>query len=178
MENNIDLEEILAHTDSEILKQWVLEYAREHSSFEQLLRENFSPENIQKETAKNYPKLIRAAFHSNPIPMDDRFRRHEYYDFDAESVRADLEKILEDVSYFLQNNNVSMAIQICKDLIEIIPGEWADDFDRDGDVQVMYDAAIDHLEKILESNLLSKRRKRIYMNGIDKKVIMRKSMNI
>lgn len=161
MENKIDLREILAHSDSEILKQWVLEYAREHSSFEQLLRENFSPENIQKETAKNYPELISADFHINPIPMSNRFKKEGYYDFDAESVRADLEKILDDVSYFLKGNNISMVIQICKDLIENIPEEWADDFDRDGDVQVMYDAAIDHLEKILESNLLSKHKKKI-----------------
>lgn len=37
--------------------------------------------------------------------------------------------------------------------------EWADEFDRDDDVQV-YDTAIDNLEKILESNLLSTEQKK------------------
>lgn len=103
--------------------------------------------------------IIQAAFLNNPYNSHSRYGDWDEYGFDAESVRADLEKLLEEAEYFLKNNNTKVAVEICKNIIEIVPEEWEDQFDYEGDVQVMYDTAIDKLELMLKDALLSENEK-------------------
>lgn len=67
--------------------------------------------------------------------------------------------LLDKVAWFIQSENFDEAILICQAMIEIIPDEWEDQFDRDGDVQVMYDGAIDRLQEMLDHNVLTKTQK-------------------
>lgn len=154
-----DLKEILAKTDFDSLVQWIFDYSQMNAGFEILLRARFDPEKIRVETAKDYPTIIRAAFHNNPLKSYGRYRRWDEYGFDAENVRADLEVVLEDADYFLKNNNTRVAVEICKSMVEIIPEEWEEALDHEGDVQVMYDGAIDKLEIMLSNKLLPENEK-------------------
>lgn len=149
-----DLKEIVSKTDSMILKSWILEYAEEHPSFAQTLIEKFNPVSLKKDKIKDYPFLIKAAFDNNPYSSGSRYNDWVDFGYDAENVRADLEAVLNDVDYFLKFGNTKIAVQICKDMIELIPEEWEEQFDYDGDVQVMYDEAIDKLEEMLQKDLL------------------------
>lgn len=151
-----NLREILRRTDNGLLVQWLLDYSKKNPGFEKLLRERFDPKKIQKEFARDYPKIIRSAFHKSSLKSYSRYNQWDDYGFDAVAVRAELEKVLDDADYFLKNNNLKMVVEICKNMIEIIPEEWDEQFDYDGDVQVMYDDAIDKLELILKERLLSK----------------------
>ncbi|MFA7691074.1 MAG: hypothetical protein WCY18_08325 [Methanofastidiosum sp.] len=149
-----DLKEIVSKTDSKMLKSWILEYAEEHPSFAQTLIEKFNPVSLKKDKIKDYPFLIKAAFDNNPYSSGSRYNDWVDFGYDAENVRADLEAVLNDVDYFLKFGNTKIAVQICKDMIELIPEEWEEQFDYDGDVQVMYDEAIDKLEEMLQKDLL------------------------
>ncbi|MFA5655607.1 MAG: hypothetical protein WDA37_02560, partial [Dysgonamonadaceae bacterium] len=144
---NISLEEIIKNTDSKILKRWILQYAKNHASFEESFRQNFSPQQISEEQMKDYAAAIYAAFRTNPFQTGNRYGDWSDYGFDADGVRADLEKLLDEADYYLKYNNTKIPVQICKSMIEIIPEEWEDQFDYEGDVQVMYDGAIDRLEE-------------------------------
>ncbi|MFA5619322.1 MAG: hypothetical protein WDA08_03355 [Weeksellaceae bacterium] len=149
-----NLKEIIGKTDSEILKKWLLEYANSNPTFAQLIKEQFNPAKLKEDKIKDYPSLIRAAFINNPYSSGNRYDRWDDDGFDAEDVRADLEEILKDIDYFLKFGNTKIAVQICKDMIEIIPEVWDEQFYYDGDVQVMYDEAIDKLEEMLQNDLL------------------------
>ncbi len=157
--SKISLKEIIENTDADALKSWILEYAENNDGFEQLLREKFSPELVGEDDVKDYPFLIRQAFSSNSLRVNDWHRGYNEYGFDAYAVRYNLEEILSDADYFLRNGNTKVAAQICKNMIEIIPEEWEDQFDHDGDVQVMYDEAIDKLEMMLKEQLLPENEK-------------------
>lgn len=150
----IDLKEIVSKTDSKILKNWILEYAEEHPSFAQTLIEIFNPVDLKEDKMKDYPSLIKATFYNNPYSTGNRYNNWEDFGFDPEAVRAELEDILEDVDYYLKFSNTKIAVNICKNMIEIIPEQWNEQFDYDGDVQVMYDEAIDKLEEMLQKNIL------------------------
>lgn len=157
--NNKDLEEMLLRAEKRSLVEWLVEYSKDNSDFEQLLREKFAPQNVKVDSAKDYSMIIQAAFLNNPYNSHSRYGDWDEYGFDAESVRADLEKLLEEAEYFLKNNNTKVAVEICKNIIEIVPEEWEDQFDYEGDVQVMYDTAIDKLELMLKDALLSENEK-------------------
>ena len=156
---NISLEEIIKNTDSKILKRWILQYAKNHASFEESFRQNFSPQQISEEQMKDYAAAIYAAFRTNPFQTGNRYGDWDVYGFDADGVRADLEKLLDEADYYLKYNNTKIPVQICKNMIEIIPEEWEDQFDYEGDVQVMYDGAIDRLEEMLKANIFSSEEK-------------------
>ena len=49
--------------------------------------------------------------------------------------------------------DVEEAIRISQCLIDTIPDYWDENFDYDGDVQVVYDSAIDLLEELLKDGL-------------------------
>ena len=158
--SDLRLKEIIGKTDSKILKDWLLVYATANPSFAQLIKEKFSPSTIKEDKIKDYPLLIKAAFDNNPYSSGDRYNNWGDFGFDAEDVRAELENILEDVDYFLKFANTKIAVQICKDMIELIPEEWDEQFDYEGDVQVMYDEAIDKLEEMLQKDLLPSEEKK------------------
>lgn len=153
------LKEIIAKTDSEILKKWILDYADKNPQFALLIEEKFNPVNLKGSDVKNYPLLIRAAFLNNPYQSGNHYYDWADDGFDAYEVRDDLEEILSDADYFLEHGNRQIAVQICKEMIEIIPEEWEEQFDHEGDVQVMYDEAIDKLEMMLKEQLLSENEK-------------------
>ncbi|QRX64163.1 hypothetical protein JS578_02570 [Dysgonomonadaceae bacterium zrk40] len=60
-----------------------------------------------------------------------------------------LEPLLEKARYYLRHDNREEAIHIAQNLIDTIPDYWDENFDYEGDVQVIYDEAIDLLEDIL-----------------------------
>lgn len=155
----ISLTEIMNNTDPDILRSWIVKLANNDPSFEQMLRKEFSPDAISEAQLKDYPAIIRAAFYNNSISTGSRYKPWEDYGFDADGVRADLEGLLNESDYFLEFKNTKAAITICRSMIEIIPEEWEEQFDYDGDVQVMYDGAIDRLEEILKSNILTMQEK-------------------
>lgn len=155
----LSLKEIIERTDSEAFKSWLLEYAKLDIQFEQALRDKFSPERMSGDKIKDYPLLIRKAFSSNYLRTGNRYREWEDYGFDAYLVSVDLKEILKDFDYFINNENLEVAVQICKNMIEIIPEEWDEQFDYDGDVQVIYDEAIEKLEVLLDTQLLSNEEK-------------------
>lgn len=154
----ISLKKIVSKTDSDLLKKWIIEYGKEHPTFERSIRKRFNPEEIQPNQIKD-SELIRGAFFDHPFQTNDRYSDWGYYGFDAIGVRDDLEELLKKIDYFIKYGNLKTAIQICKNMIEIIPEEWDGNFDYEGDVQVMYDGAIDRLQDILETDKLSANRK-------------------
>lgn len=157
--NNKELQELLEIIDTNLLKKWILDYAKENPDFGKKMIEALNPKSIKKTALKDYPKLIQSAFDNHPLKFGNRYRGYDYEGFEAEDVRADLEKVLSDVDFFLNHGNIKAAVHICKCIIEIIPDEWDEQFDYDGDVQVMYDAAIDKLELMLKDALLSENEK-------------------
>lgn len=157
--NKKDLEEMLLRTDKSSLIQWLVDYTKDNPDFEQLLQNRFNPKNIKVESAKDYPAIIRAAFSNNPYKSRSRYSSWDEYGFEAEGVRADLENVLEEAEYFLRNKNTKVSVEICKNIIEIVPEEWDEQFDYDGDVQVIYDEAIDKLEMMLKDALLPENEK-------------------
>ena len=159
-----NLKDIVEKTDCDALKNWLINYATNQSELKALLLEKFSPKQLKVENTKDYPTLIRVAFLNNPLQSSSHYRKYHHDGFCAEGVRADLEEILEDISYFLNYGNIKIAVQICKDIIEIIPEEWEEQYDYEGDVQVIYDSAIDELEKILQEGYLSDQEKQELFN--------------
>ncbi|MBK5196299.1 MAG: hypothetical protein JJE08_09800 [Proteiniphilum sp.] len=66
-----------------------------------------------------------------------------------------LEPLLEKARYYLRHDNREEAIRIAQTLIDTIPDYWDENFDYEGDVQVIYDEAIDLLEEMLNDKLSS-----------------------
>lgn len=153
------LKELLAIVDNDNLKQWILNYSQTNADFAKELMDSLNPKTAESTEFKNYPELIRSIFYNHPVKLGNRYRGYDYDGFEAEDVRADLEEVLNDVGYFLAHQNIKAAVHICKCMIEIIPEEWDPQFDYDGDVQVMYDEAINYLENMLEENLLTSEEK-------------------
>ncbi len=156
---NSDLEEFLSIVDTGMLKQWILNYAKSNPDFVKRMIEGLNPKSIKETALKDYPKLIQSAFDNHPLKFGNRYRGYDYEGFEAEAVRADLEKVLSDADFFLNHGNIKATVHICKCMIEIIPDEWDEQFDYEGDVQVMYDEAIDKLELMLKDALLSENEK-------------------
>jgi hypothetical protein len=153
-------EEILKYCNNVELQQFIIDYAAKNPEFEKAFMARFNPEKISSGSEENYVSDIESAFHNNMNRVGDRYNRWDNFGFDACAVAEDLKPLLEKADYYLQNNNVGEAILICRALIETIPDEWKDEGeDEDGDVQVVYDASIDKLEKILAENRLSKTQK-------------------
>lgn len=154
------MKEILNHCNNADLQQFLIDYAAKNTGFEKALMAKFSPEKISSGSKENYISDIESAFRKNMNRAGDRYNGWDDFGFNAYAVAEDLKPLLEKADYYLQNNNVGEAILVCMALIEIIPDEWNDEGeDEDGDVQVVYDTAIDKLQQILAENRLSKTQK-------------------
>lgn len=156
MESNDLLKDILAHTATSKLKQFISEYANDHADFRNVFLEKFSPkpkpkpDSKHKQPEEDYPRIIKKAFDEGESRSHGKYR-NDYYDigFDAEAVSNKLEPLLEKARYYLRHDNREEAICIAQNLIDTIPDYWDENFDYEGDVQVIYDEAIDLLEDIL-----------------------------
>lgn len=150
----ITIEEIVKQLSLADLQHFIIKHAAKHPEFEKAFIDVFNP----KKPAANkeeYIAQIKDAFMASKPASRNRYRDYDDYGFDALEVRNDLEPLLEKADYYIQHANYDEAIFICKSLIETIPTQWEADFDYDGDVQVMYDQAIDKLQLLLEHNMLS-----------------------
>jgi hypothetical protein len=161
--NNINLEEILKHIDPARLKKFIIDHAANHPEFREKFMANFSPQKVSA-AREDYAATIKKAFGSNTIKSANRYHRYDDFGFDALAVAHGLQPLLDKASYFIKHKNYDEAVLICRTLIETIPGEWESDFDYDGDVQVMYDSAIEKLEEMLEQKLLSAAQKKTLFN--------------
>lgn len=157
--DNIHAEEILKYTNTSHLHKFILDYAAKHPEFMEKFMATFSPQQISA-GKEDYAGTIMNAFGNNTLKSGSRYRQWDNYGFDAADVAEDLKPLLDKADYFIKHKNYEEAILICRTLIETIPNEWNPDFDYDGDVQVVYDAAIDKLQEMLEQNLLSATQKK------------------
>ncbi|MEJ7683840.1 MAG: hypothetical protein WKG06_39465 [Segetibacter sp.] len=150
----ITIEEIVKQLSVADLQGFIIKYAAKHPEFEKVFIGAFNP---KKPAAgkEEYIAHIKDAFMGSEPPSRNRYRDYGDYGFDAVEVAGDLEPLLEKADYYIRHANYEEAILICKSLIETIPNEWEADFDYDGDVQVIYDRAIDKLQLLLEQNTLS-----------------------
>lgn len=155
MGNNTSIEEILKYCGITDLHQFIIDYANKDREFRKALDARFNPVKVSAGDKKVYADAVRAGFNSNPLKTGNRYHQWKDYGFHAEYVREDLQLLLDKATYFIQHKNIAEAILICQALIETIPDEWDHSFDEDGDVQVMYDAAIDKLQEMLDGNVLS-----------------------
>ena len=153
--------EILKHCDATELHQFIMDYAVKNPEFAKAFTSRFDPEKKSSGSKEDYVTEIEKAFRKNMNRVGDRYNGWDDFGFDAYAVAQALGPLLEKIDYYLQNNNVGEAILICRAMIETIPDEWNDtgDGDEEGDVQVVYDTAIDKLQKLLEENRLSKTQK-------------------
>lgn len=159
----IKIEEIVKHLSLGDLQHFIIKYAAKHQEFEKVFIKAFNP---KKPAAgkEEYIADIKDAFMGSEPPSRNRYQDYGDYGFDALEVAGDLEPLLEKADYYIQHANYAEAILICKSLIETIPDEWEADFDYDGDVQVIYDQAIDKLQLLLEQNILSPAQKNELFN--------------
>lgn len=159
MNKPVSISEIIKHSDIDDLHQFIIDYANKNAESRQAFNAKFNP--LKKSTGdkKAYAAMVSAAFANNPFSSRGRYRNWADYGFEAEGVREDLQLLLDKATWFIQAENFDEAILICQAMIETIPDEWEDQFDQEGDVQVMYDGAIDRLEEMLEQNLLTKTKK-------------------
>lgn len=150
----IKIEEIVKQLSLADLQQFIIKQAAKHPQFEKEFIIAFNP---KKRAAgkEEYTTDIKDAFMGSKPPSRNRYQHYSDYGFDALEVAGDLQPLLEKADYYIQHANYDEAIVICQALIETIPDEWDSDFDYDGDVQVIYDQAIDKLQLLLEQNMLS-----------------------
>jgi hypothetical protein len=148
------IKEILKYCETTNLHQFIIDYAAKDREFKNALISRLDPKKIS-EDKEDYAAAILMAFNDNAMKGGNRYSGWEEYGFDAMDVAADLQPLLEKVDYCLLNKNYDEAVIICQALIETIPDEWEPEFDEDGDVQVVYDDAIEKLRKILENNFLT-----------------------
>ncbi|MEO6000234.1 MAG: hypothetical protein ABIN89_25580 [Chitinophagaceae bacterium] len=153
------IEEILNHLSVVDLQHFIIAYSAKNSGFEKVFIDSF---NLQKpiEEKEEYIADIQDAFMGSKSQGRNRHQDYGDYGFDAIEVAGDLEPILEKAEYYIKHGNYDEAIVICKALIETIPDEWDSDSDYDGDVQVIYDQAIDKLHLLLEQKMLSAEQKK------------------
>jgi len=161
--NNIQPEEILKHINPAELKKFIIDYGAKHPEFLEKFMAHFSPQKVSA-AKEDYEGTIMNAFGSNTLNSGNRYHDYGDFGFDALSVAEDLKPLLDKAGYFIKHKNYEEAILICTTLIETIPGEWNPDLDYDGDVQVIYDEAIDKLQEMLEQNLLSPGQKKALFN--------------
>ena len=166
MNNNDILNDILAHTDKNMLDQFIKEYAHNNEDFRDVFMDKFSPKPKSGSTRKpeeDYVKIIQKAFAANAIKTKDRYRNYyEDIGFDAEAVSENLKPLLEKARYYIRHDNEAEAICIAQNLIDTIPNYWDENFDYEGDVQVIYDEAIDLLEEMLNEKLSDKQKESIF----------------
>ena len=158
MSNNDILNDILAHTGKSELDEFIKEYARDNKAFKNVFLEKFSPKPKSKskreKPLEDYVKTIQKAFISSGINSRGRYRNNcEYFEFDAEAVGEKLEPLLEKARFYIRHDNKDEAILIAQKLIDTIPDHWDPDCDEDGDIQVIYDDAIDLLAEMLNEKL-------------------------
>lgn len=158
MINNDILNDILAHTGKSELDEFIKEYARDNKAFKNVFLEKFSPKPKSKskreKPLEDYVKTIQKAFISSGINSRGRYRNNcEYFEFDAEAVSEKLEPLLEKARFYIRHDNKDEAILIAQKLIDTIPDHWDPDYDEDGDIQVIYDDAIDLLAEMLNEKL-------------------------
>jgi len=159
--NNKKYKEILKYCDVTDLHQFIMDYASKNPEFSKAFMARFNPEKKSSGTEEDYTTAIEKAFHKNRNQVGDRYNGWDDFGFDAYAVAQALNPLLEKIDFYLQNNNIGEAILICRALIETIPDEWNDagEGDEEGEVQVIYDTAIDKLQELLEENRLSKTQK-------------------
>ncbi|HUZ57303.1 MAG TPA: hypothetical protein VMU83_00805 [Hanamia sp.] len=153
--------EILKHCDNTELHRFIIDYALKNSEFAKAFTARFNPEKKSSKSKEGYVTAIEKAFHKNMNRVGNRYNGWDDFGFDAYAVAQALNPLLEKIDFYLRNNNVGEAILICQALIETLPDEWNDvgEGDEEGDVQVVYDTAIDKLQELLEENRLSKTQK-------------------
>lgn len=179
MSHNEMLNDILSHTSKEKLDKFIKEYAENDTTFRTALLAQFSPKPKSNKTKKkpeeDYATIIGKAF-SKGSGRSSRGRYRGYYDdfddygFDAGEVSTELEKLLDKARYFIEYDNTDEAIYIAKELIETIPEHWDENFDYEGDVQVIYDQAIDILEEMMEEDKLSEEQKESLLSWYEKEI--------
>ncbi|MCC7525788.1 MAG: hypothetical protein IT250_13250 [Chitinophagaceae bacterium] len=156
MNKPFSVPEIIKHTDIKDLHQFITDYANKNIAFRQAFNAKFNPSGISTGSKKIYTDMVSAAFKNNPFTVRGRYHNWSDYGFDAEGVREDLQLLIDKVEWFIQSENFDEAIRVCQAMIETIPDEWEDQFDREGDVQVMYDGAINQLQEMLEQDALTR----------------------
>ena len=156
--NSILQKEILKYLKTPDLHKFIIDYAEKHPEFMENFIAHFNPQQISADK-DDYEGIVMDAFGGNTLKSSDRYQDYGDYGFDALSVAEDLKPLLDKADYFVKHKNFEEAIRICTAMIETIADEWSPDFDYDGEVQVIYDAAIDKLQKMLEQNLLSSAQK-------------------
>ena len=159
------LDDILNFTEEGKLIDFIKSYAQKDAAFNNALLKAFSPtpqaDNKKVQPREDYASLIKKAFVGNSIRRRGRYGYYDYDDigFDAIETREELEPFLEKARYYIKYENIDEALLIAQKMVEIIAKVWDSAFDYDGDVQVVYDEAIDILESLLEQNLLSDEQK-------------------
>ena len=179
MTDKTKLDDILNFADKHKLVDFIKDYAQKDEAFNKAFLETFSPkrQTKKKKHSEDYVKLIQKAFIGR---SSNRRGRYNYYDdfddygFNAEEVREKLEVLLEKARYYIKYQNIDEAISIAQKMIETIPDEWNQDFDYEGDVQVMYDEAIDILDNLLEEKLLSDEQIESLFDWYEKEIIDKK----
>jgi hypothetical protein len=152
--NNIRPKEILKYINTADLHKFIIDYGAKHPEFMEKFMASFGPQQASS-GKEDYAGAIMNAFGSNTIKSANRYYDYGGLGFDAVDVAEDLKPLLDKTDYFIKHKNYNEALLICCTLIETIPLEWNPDFDYDGDVQVIYDSAIDKLQEMLEQNMLS-----------------------
>lgn len=167
MSDNDILNDILAHTDKGKLGKFIMEYAQDNEDFRAVFMEKCAPKpnsgSTRNKPEEDYVKIIQKAFANTDTKGKGRYR-NDYDDigFDAEDVREKLEPLLEKARFYCRYDNNEEAIRIAQNLIDTIPDYWDENFDDEGDVQVIYDEAIDLLEEMLNENLSDERKEFIF----------------
>ena len=179
MPTETKLDDILNFTEKDKLIDFIKSYAQKDAAFNNTLLETFSPnrqsdKKQKQQPREDYVKLIQNAFVGQPAKRSGRHGYYNDYDdfgFDAEEVSDQLEILLEKARYFIKYQNIEEAIIIAQKMVETIPGEWDQDFDYEGDVQVVYDEAIDMLEGLLKEGLLSDEQKESLFDWYEQEII-------
>lgn len=161
--NSVNLKEILQHINTTDLYEFIIGYGEKHPEFMEEFVAQFSPTQVSA-AKEDYADSITGAFVNNMLRSSNRYRDYDDFGFDAQDVAEDLQPLLDKADYFIKHKNYEEAILICKAVIETIPNEWDPDFDYDGHVQVIYDAAIDKLQEMLEQKILSTPQKQALFN--------------
>lgn len=179
------LDDILNFTEQGKLVDFIKSYAQKDAAFNNALLKAFSPNrpsnNKQLEPQEDYEKLIQSAFVGQPSRRSGRYGYYNDYDdigFDAEAVSEELDALLEKARYYIKYQNIEEAILIAQKMIETIPDEWDQNFDYEGDVQVVYDEAIDLLESLLEQDLLSDEQKESLFDWYEQEIKDKKHADV
>src|SRR5699024_104228 len=151
---NTDLEDILKYTAPSDLHSFLVSYATGNKEFQKALVARFGPQKSLADKV-DYVLDIKDAFNQNILKEYRRYDGWDEFGFDAEEVAVALQPLLDKAGYYQQHENIKEVIRICQALIETVPEEWDPNFDYEGDVQVIYDSAIDKLQELLGKEILS-----------------------